>query len=73
MFCRKCYSPLDGAVSTSCRNCSSRFDPSNKKTYLTRPFPRWTSIAAHLFLTTLIAGIVALAVSFHQAASTSGH
>ena len=74
MFCRKCYTELDGAVeSRRCPKCRREFDPSDRGSYLLRPFPDTKKIIIQIIGTTIVGFIVAWIVSFFQIAGSSGH
>jgi hypothetical protein len=74
MYCRKCYAKLDPSEEFHrCPRCDRGFDPSDKSTYLPRPFPGKWRIVWYVITTTIISFVVAYIVACFQLAGASGH
>lgn len=73
MFCKKCYADLSAADDGRCPKCRLAFDRERPRTFLARPFPGWFDVIGAFVLTTIVAAVVAFAVSLHQLARTSSH
>jgi hypothetical protein len=74
MYCRKCYTKLDPTDDfPRCPRCDRGFDPTDRNSYLARPFPGKWRIVWHIFLTTLVSFVIAFIVANFQLAQASGH
>ena len=78
MYCKRCYADLNQATEFRCARCGRRFNPSEKRTYLPRPFPSRRRIIAHTILTLILSTIVSFAIAVFLGAAQlkyihSGH
>ena len=73
MYCRKCYTKLDGADFNRCPRCARTFDPADRRTHLARRFPDKLRIIWHITATTFVCLIAAYVVALFQMAGASGH
>ena len=77
-YCKRCYANLDQAIALRCARCNREFDPSDARSFLTRPFPPRKRIIAHTVVMLLLATAVSFVISLFVGAAQlkylhSGH